>query len=187
MNLEHLLLVGLGNPGSKYAHTRHNIGFMIVDELAKDYNISWKDEKKYFYQKFKQETLTLHFLKPMEYMNLSGNAVAEILNLYKISVNNVLVVHDEIDFPFGKIKLKVNGGHAGHNGLKDIIQKISSNAFHRLRFGIGRPIDPSVEIAEYVLSQFNEQEQQKLPELIQKSKEKLLGWINNLQKNLNSM
>lgn len=182
MNLDHLLLVGLGNPGKEYVNTRHNIGFMILDEFIKLYNLSWKEEKKYFYQKIKQENFTLHFSKPMEYMNLSGNSVSEILKLYKISVNNLLVVHDEIDFPFGKIKLKFGGGHAGHNGLKDIIQKISSNDFHRLRFGIGRPSNPQIDIADYVLSNFTEQEQEELPQLIQKAKEKLLEWIKNLQK-----
>ncbi len=180
MNLEHFLLVGLGNPGKKYTNTRHNIGFIVLDELLKDYNLSWKEEKKYFYQKIKIENLTLHFLKPMEYMNLSGNAVLEILQLYKIAVKNILVVHDEIDFPFGKMKLKLGGGHAGHNGLKDIIQKISSNDFYRLRFGIGRPENKDIEIADYVLSNFNEQEKQELPKLIQKAKEKLLEWIKNL-------
>ncbi|MCX8000264.1 MAG: aminoacyl-tRNA hydrolase [Leptospiraceae bacterium] len=185
---QQLLLVGLGNPGPKYQNTRHNIGFMIIDELAKEFGISWKDEKKYQHQKLKlNENINIHFLKPMEYMNLSGSAVVSIINLYKISANNVLVIHDEIDFVFGKIKLKFGGGHAGHNGLKDIIQKLGTNDFHRLRFGVGRPENSFIDVADFVLSPFKEQEKLELPKLIQISKDKILGWIKDSQKKLTSI
>lgn len=182
-----LLIVGLGNPGDQYKNTRHNIGFMILDELAKELNFSFKEHKGCEYQKLKfDDDFRLHFLKPMEYMNLSGNLVAVISNLYKIPVNNILVVHDEIDFVFGKLKLKFGGGHAGHNGLKSIIEKLGSNEFYRLRFGVGRPENPQVEISDFVLGNFTETEKLQLPKLMQTAKEKIQTWIRESQRKLKS-
>ncbi|MDZ4725750.1 MAG: aminoacyl-tRNA hydrolase [Leptospira sp.] len=175
--MEHLLIVGLGNPGSRYQNNRHNIGFMIVDELISKFSLSWKDTKKYEESSTNFESLKVHFLKPKEYMNLSGNAVGLIAKTYKIPAKQILVVQDEVDIPFGKIKNKIGGGTAGHNGLKDIVEKIGSSDFHRLRFGVGKPEKGQMEVADFVLQNFNDEERQKLGDFIQESVKKCEDWI----------
>jgi len=176
--LDNFLIVGLGNPGPKYELTRHNIGFLLLDAFAMKNKVPLIDEKKFIYGKLKNEQQNIYLLKPQEYMNLSGKAVSEFVNKYKISLDKVLVLHDELDFPFSKIKLKSGGGHAGHNGLKDIISKINSKDFHRLRFGIGRPTSPNIDISDYVLSKFSQEEKKLLPELIKTSIGFIEEWLN---------
>ncbi|MCB1141775.1 MAG: aminoacyl-tRNA hydrolase [Leptospiraceae bacterium] len=172
-----LLIVGLGNPGSKYESTRHNIGFQILDQFAKSNGQTLQEDKKQAQTKFSFEESTLHLLKPLEYMNLSGGAVSRVKNLYKLDPENILILHDEIDFPFGKIKRKLGGGHAGHNGLRDIIDRIGSKNFYRLRFGVGKPSHPDFEVADYVLSGFFNEEKQALPNLIRDSIAVIEYWI----------
>lgn len=174
---KHLLIVGLGNPGTKYQRTRHNIGFLILDALAAHFSLSFKEDKKFAIVKHQTQGVQIHLLKPLEYMNLSGKAVSSIVNLYKIPPEKILVLHDEIDFPFTKIKQKIGGGHAGHNGLRDIIEKMGSNAFHRLRFGVGRPTLPEMDVADYVLNNFTEPERENLPVLIKQSLGIIEEWI----------
>lgn len=172
-----LLLVGLGNPGPKYESTRHNIGFTVVEKFAKDRSLSFQSDKKQSETKYQEDSTTIHILKPLEFMNLSGGAVARVKNLYKIPPENILIVHDEIDFPFGKLKRKLGGGHAGHNGLRDIIDRIGSNQFFRLRFGVGKPNHPDFEVADYVLSSFFSEEKNQLPKLLDDSIAILENWI----------
>lgn len=173
----HFLIVGLGNPGSRYKDTRHNIGFMILDSYAESEGCVWLENKKY------SETIKLlpdckvHLLKPLEYMNLSGKAVQSVAQLFKIPPSNILIVQDEVDLPFGKIKNKIGGGTAGHNGLKDIVAKIGSSDFHRLRFGVGKPEKGGIEVADFVLQKFTSEEEKELPRLIQDSKSKIEEWI----------
>ncbi|MDF3819427.1 aminoacyl-tRNA hydrolase [Leptospira sp. 96542] len=173
----HFLIVGLGNPGSKYQNTRHNIGFMIVDVLAEKMGIGFKDVKKYMETSENTDKYKVHLLKPMEFMNLSGKAVQTIAAMYKIPPEQILVVQDEVDIPFGKIKNKIGGGTAGHNGLKDIVAKIGSQNFHRLRFGVGKPEKGGMEVADFVLQNFNAEEKEKLPELIKESILKIEDWL----------
>jgi PTH1 family peptidyl-tRNA hydrolase len=154
-----MLLVGLGNPGPKYAQTRHNIGFMVIDELVKRYNsqkISAPCNGELF--KFSNHYL----LKPLTFMNLSGEAIIAVKNFYKI--DEVVVIHDDLDLPFGAIRFKRGGGHGGHNGLKSTDEKITQD-YVRIRMGIGKP-EHKGEVATYVLSDFSQKEKEHLSEWI---------------------
>ncbi len=173
----HFLIVGLGNPGTRYKDTRHNIGFRILDSFAESAGYIWSENKKYSESVKVLSDCKVHLLKPLEYMNLSGKAVQSITQLFKIPPENILVVQDEVDLPFGKIKNKIGGGTAGHNGLKDIVAKIGSSDFHRLRFGVGKPEKGGMEVADFVLQRFTTEEEKELPRLIQDSKSKVEEWI----------
>ncbi|MCG6148501.1 aminoacyl-tRNA hydrolase [Leptospira levettii] len=173
----HFLIVGLGNPGDKYKNTRHNIGFMILDVLASEFGVSFKDAKKYAETTHTWEGDKIHLLKPLEFMNLSGKATQTLANLYKIPPSQILVVQDEVDLPLGKIKNKIGGGTAGHNGLKDIVAKLGSQEFHRLRFGVGKPEKGGMEVADFVLQNFNAEEKTQLQALIKDSVSKIEDWI----------
>jgi PTH1 family peptidyl-tRNA hydrolase len=146
------LIVGLGNPGPKYEQTRHNVGFAFVDALARSLGASLRPEAKFHGDvgKTRLGGHELWLLKPMTYMNRSGQAVAALANFYKLPPQSVLVVHDELDIPAGQLRLKQGGGHGGHNGLRDIIQQLGSREFLRLRIGIDHPGD-SREVTNYVL------------------------------------
>ncbi|HHH48386.1 MAG TPA: aminoacyl-tRNA hydrolase [Gammaproteobacteria bacterium] len=146
------LIVGLGNPGPKYAQTRHNVGFLFVEELARSQGATFRPEAK-----FHGEVCKLHLgdhelwlLKPMTFMNRSGQAVAALARFYKIPPEAILVVHDELDIPAGQLRLKLGGGHGGHNGLRDIISQLGSREFLRLRIGIDHP-GAAREVTNYVL------------------------------------
>ena len=151
------LVVGLGNPGSKYESTRHNAGFWFVDALARDQRVSLSPDRKFFgdVAKLKGETGSdCWLLKPQTFMNRSGQAVGALANFFQISPAQILVVHDELDLGPGEVKLKVGGGVAGHNGLKDIREKLGTADFWRLRVGIGHPREQSMseqEVVDYVL------------------------------------
>jgi len=147
------LIVGLGNPGREYETTRHNAGFRWVDEFARAQNINFKNESKFHGlvvrgQLHGREVL---LLKPQTFMNVSGRAVGALAQFYKIAPAEILVVHDELDLPPGVARLKVGGGHGGHNGLKDIIAHLGSKDFWRLRLGIGHP-GQGADVAGFVLN-----------------------------------
>jgi PTH1 family peptidyl-tRNA hydrolase len=137
------LVAGLGNPGSRHAGTRHNAGFWFVDRLARARGATFMNDAKLFGQlaRLKSDGRDLHLFKPQTYMNESGRAIQSIMAYYKILPAEMLVVHDEIDLPPGVVRLKRGGGHAGHNGLRDIIDRIGSRDFNRLRIGVGHPGD----------------------------------------------
>lgn len=146
------LIVGLGNPGSEYEHTRHNIGFDFIDELAYTLKTNFKPEKKYFGYVAKT-TLTdgeLWLLKPTTYMNKSGTSVQALTKFYKIKPEEILIVHDELDIPCGQVRFKKGGSNGGHNGLKDIQSWLGTADFYRLRIGIDHPGDRNLVI-NYVL------------------------------------
>jgi len=152
-----MLIVGLGNPGPAYEHNRHNIGFMVTNELISRYkaqNISSSSSFKGELFKFCEH----FFLKPLTYMNLSGESIQAVKNFYKIK--QVIVIHDDLDLPFGTLRFKFGGGHGGHNGLKSADEKISRE-YIRVRLGIGKP-EHKGEVASYVLSDFNTLEQKHL-------------------------
>ncbi len=157
LSLMHLL-VGLGNIGKEYEFTRHNFGFLLLDQIIKDYHLSFQ-AKKLKSEIFSGEINGKKILaiKPQTFMNLSGQAVLEVINFFKIKPENILVMHDEVDFPLGKIKTKIGGGSAGHNGLKSIDQAIGEN-YLRLRLGVGRPENKNYSTADYVLGNFSEEE-----------------------------
>ena len=179
MESKKLLLVGLGNPGSKYFSNRHNIGFRMVDDLMEKKNISFDHGKDCASSKFQTNSGIIYVLKPLEFMNLSGGCVQKIISKFKILSKDIMVLHDELDFPFGTIKIKFSGGHAGHNGLRNIIDTIGSKDFYRIRFGIGRPENKNYPIADYVLNNFSSEEEEKMNEYFAISYQLIQNWIND--------
>ena len=158
------LIVGLANPGAKYEGTRHNAGEWLVNELARMYNTSLKEEAKYFGKVAKINTAQgeVRLLVPTTFMNLSGKAVGALTNFYRIKPEEILVAHDELDLPPGVAKIKQGGGHGGHNGLKDIIASLgNNNNFYRVRIGIGHPGHKDL-VAGYVLGKPAPQDQEKI-------------------------
>lgn len=154
------LIVGLGNPGSEYNNTRHNIGFEMLDRYTSSKNINLSNEKfKGLFTKVDVNGTNVIFAKPMTYMNLSGNFIRDIINFYKIELNNVLVIYDDMDLPLGKIRLKDNGSAGGHNGIKSIIDCLGTEKFKRLKCGIGRPSNKNIPIPDHVLGKFSSEEQ----------------------------
>ncbi|MDY0272036.1 MAG: aminoacyl-tRNA hydrolase [Advenella sp.] len=155
MSLSIRLIVGLGNPGGQYEATRHNAGFWLADHIADDLNASFKPESAFFGQvaKAKYQGTNVFLLKPATYMNRSGQAVSALARFYKIEPEEILVLHDELDLPPGQVKLKKGGGHAGHNGLRDIQSALGGPNFWRLRLGIGHPrtMGLAQNVADYVL------------------------------------
>lgn len=151
------LIVGLGNPGPKYVGNRHNIGFLVVDHLADDLGVSFREKFKGEVGKGRLRTEDVVLLKPMTFMNLSGESVQKAMAFYKIPLENVIVVHDELDLDEGTIRIKQGGGTAGHNGLKSIVQHCGGPDFVRIRYGVGRPRGGQAT-ANYVLSDFNADE-----------------------------
>ncbi|MFC1669112.1 aminoacyl-tRNA hydrolase [Spirochaetota bacterium] len=157
----------LGNPEKRYAKTRHNIGFILGEFMAGDLGITLN--KKMFSSitgTGKHYGIDLMMLFPQTYMNSSGDAVAQALGYYKEEPQNLIVIHDEIELPFGEFRTKFGGGHKGHNGLRSIISRIGTADFHRIRFGVGRPDNPNMEVADYVLSNFSKEEIDKVKELL---------------------
>jgi peptidyl-tRNA hydrolase, PTH1 family len=147
------LIVGLGNPGRQYEKTRHNAGFLFLDTVAQKLGCTWSKESR-FQGLFAESSLAngkVMLLKPDTFMNRSGQSVGKIARYYKLLPEEILVVHDELDFNPGVVKLKKDGGHAGHNGLRDIIAHLGSKEFYRLRIGIGRPAAGKV-VTDFVLS-----------------------------------
>ena len=145
------LIVGLGNPGDEYAHTRHNAGFDTVDSLANELGVRyWKTEGGALVGKVSWHDFDLILAKPQSYMNTSGGPVSKIAAAYKIAPEEILVIHDELDIPNGDVRVKVGGGHGGHNGLRSIHDKLGSNAYARVRVGIDHPPGRK-PVADYVL------------------------------------
>ena len=146
------VIVGLGNPGAKYTETRHNAGFWFVEEVARKYPVTFRQEKKFHGEvaKISLKGNDIWLLKPDTFMNRSGLAVKSLLSFYRITAEQLLVAHDEIDLPPGTTKLKTGGGHGGHNGLRDIISQLGTKDFHRLRIGVGHPGSKDL-VVDYVL------------------------------------
>lgn len=162
------LIVGLGNIGPEYADTRHNIGFMVLDELAKQEGAKFSNMRLAYYTEVSHKGRMLHLIKPTTYMNLSGKAVSYWMKELKIPIENVLVVVDDIAIPLGSVKIKPKGSAAGHNGLKNIELLLGSNNYPRLKFGVSDNY-PKGRQVDYVLSGFDRDELLELPALIDKS------------------
>lgn len=162
------LIVGLGNIGPEYADTRHNIGFMILDELVKQENEKFHHMRLAYYTEVSHKGRTLHLIKPTTYMNLSGKALSYWMKELRIPIENVLVLVDDLALPLGTLRLKPQGSAAGHNGLKNIEQVLGNNQYARLRFGIGDNF-PKGRQVDYVLSGFDHDEVPELPGLIDRS------------------
>jgi PTH1 family peptidyl-tRNA hydrolase len=169
------LVVGLGNPGPKYAKNRHNVGFMVVDDLADQVvpSATFRDQFKGQFASITEppgeRSCGRHLLlKPQTYMNRSGESVAAAAAYNRTPVDRIIVVHDEIDFDFGRVAIKVGGGHGGHNGLRDIEQKLSSRSFIRVRLGVGRPVHG--EVSDWVLSNFAGEDASFVPDMIERAR-----------------
>lgn len=169
------MLVGLGNPGKEYAQTKHNVGFMVIDAIADELNVtvekkqcqaltqivSWNEEK-------------ILLVKPQTYMNLSGQAVMELLHYYNDRIDDILVIHDDLDLPPGQLRFKQGGGAGGHNGIKNIIAHLNSNDFDRLKIGIGRG---KYDTKDYVLTPFNGTDQKQIKEAIVTAVDAVKTWL----------
>lgn len=164
------LIVGLGNPGNQYSLTRHNIGFMAIDYLVKGFgNPPVKNQFKAEIFQAKIGEHPVIFCKPQTFMNLSGESVQPLMGFYKIPMDHLIVLHDEIDQPFGQMKIQKNRGHGGHNGIKSISGLLGSADYIRLRLGVGRPENPNIPVADYVLNKFNPDEFEKMPDFLNRS------------------
>jgi len=159
------LIIGLGNPGPKYQWTRHNAGFMVLDRLSRVMGVAVA--KKSFsglYGEGGWHGDRLLLLKPQTFMNLSGRSAAEALRFHKLTLADLIVIHDELDIPFGRVKIKEGGGHGGHNGLRSLMQELGGGGFVRVRIGVGRPVHG--DAADYVLANFPPTEMASLPILL---------------------
>jgi PTH1 family peptidyl-tRNA hydrolase len=169
------LVVGLGNPGERYQDTRHNIGFKIVDDVARRLDASMHHKGKSMVAELSHAGEKIVLLKPLTFMNLSGEAVSEAVRYWQCPVENVLVIHDDLDLPFGRLRLRLKGGHGGHNGLRSILTHLGQEQFKRLKVGIGRPEDG--DVTRYVLAPFSPLEQNKLADVIQLAGEAVSQYI----------
>lgn len=164
------LIVGLGNPGKEYAGTRHNAGAWLVERFAAARGIAMRKEAKYFGMAGRDDASGVWLLVPTTFMNLSGKSVASLAGFYKFAANEILVAHDELDFLPGVVKMKLGGGVAGHNGLKDISAQLGSNDYWRLRLGIGHPGDRDA-VADYVLTKPAPLDREAIEESIERAQE----------------
>jgi len=172
------LIAGLGNPGKKFKDTRHNIGFMVIDELLRRNN--WKLNKTKFNGKYAMEALNgekVILLEPQTYMNLSGESIRPLMDYYDLGIEDVLVIYDDLDLSAGKIRLRQKGGHGGHNGVKSTINHLGTKEFKRIRLGIDKP-EPPVTVINYVLGTFSKEQQTAVQEGVEKAADACEAWMN---------
>jgi PTH1 family peptidyl-tRNA hydrolase len=161
------LIVGLGNPGNKYALTRHNVGFMTVDSFHTSVQgPAWSNEHQALVSKFKLDGQQIILAKPQTFMNNSGQAVRALVDYYKVDMTHLLIVQDEIDLPFAQLRFHKNRGHGGNNGIRSISEHMGTPDYARLKVGVGRPPVPQMNVADYVLQNFSQEEQSKMPDLL---------------------
>lgn len=170
------LVVGLGNIGTEYENTRHNIGFNILDFIASKESFSFSTEKLGDVATFKYKGRSILFLKPSTYMNLSGKAVKYWMDKEKVPLENVLVITDDINLPFGTLRLKGKGSDGGHNGLKNIQSVLATTTYPRFRFGVGADFGKGKQI-DYVLGEWNSEEQSLMPERLEQSKNSVFSFV----------
>ena len=165
------VIAGLGNPEPRYARNRHNVGFDVVSAFAEKVGADpWRSKFHGEFSRCRASNQDVLLVRPMTYMNDSGRSVQAVLSFFRVPISELIVVHDELDLPFGTLRLKPGGGHAGHNGLRSIIQYLGSSDFARLRMGIGKPPPGfSGEMADYVLSDFSAEQRAELPEVVDKA------------------
>ncbi len=169
------VIIGLGNVGDKYTSTKHNIGFLVLDAFAKQNNITFKKERKFKGEVAKYKDTIL--LKPHTFMNLSGESLQPVLNFYNIEIEDILVIYDDLDLPFTKIRLRETGSSGGHNGIKSIISHIRTQEFKRLKIGIDK--NPLYETKDYVLSKLTKKELEKLDQLYNYTNNLIEDFVSN--------
>ena len=150
------LIVGLGNPGEKYQKSRHNVGFILLDKFAADNNLNWRKVERFNSEVADYSNGLL--IKPQTFMNNSGDAVSKLVNFYKISLNDLIIIHDDVDLPLGAIKKQKGKNSAGHHGVENIIEELGTKDFWRIRVGIGKPEDKNIPVDEWVLQDFGKNE-----------------------------
>ncbi len=176
------IIVGLGNPGSKYAITRHNIWFLVVDELIQAYDgteLLMQKKHNAFISTGMMGKYQVLFVKPQTFMNKSGSTIQSLLNFYKLDTQDVLVIHDDIDHMFGKIKLKFAWSHGGHNGIRDTIEKLWWQKFRRLKLGVGRP-SGKIDVSDYVLGNMKQDELDHWADSMRDIKDQVEQWLKNV-------
>lgn len=174
--MKKFLIVGLGNIGETYHNTRHNIGFKILDQLADEENFSFEESKLGAISSFKHKGKSVLCLKPATFMNLSGKAVRYWMEKENIALENILIITDDINLPFGTLRLKGKGSDGGHNGLKSLQQVLQTTSYHRFRFGVGADFGKGKQV-DYVLGQWNAEETNKLPERLKKSTDLIRSFV----------
>lgn len=183
------LIIGLGNPGNQYAKTRHNIGFIIIGHLAEELGI--KVDKVKFKSIIGEGfigTEKVVLAKPQTFMNLSGEAVLDMVQWYKVEPEDILVIYDDMDLPAGRLRLRTQGSAGGHNGMKSIIYLIQSDKFPRLRVGIGRPENRNIETVNFVLGRFGDEEGEVMTQAVKKASEAIVRAIENgVEKTMNEV
>ena len=169
------MIIGLGNPGKEYAQTKHNVGFMVIDAIADELNVTVeKRQCQAFTQVTAWDGEKILLVKPQTYMNLSGQSVMELLNYYKDKIDDLLVIHDDLDLPPGQLRFKQGGGAGGHNGIKNIIAHLNSNDFDRLKIGIGRGKN---DTKDYVLTAFSGNDKKMIEDAVRLSVEAVHAWL----------
>jgi PTH1 family peptidyl-tRNA hydrolase len=170
------LLVGLGNPDARYQKNRHNVGFRVADLLAERAGLALAPRFDGLFAKGALERLPVAILKPMTFMNRSGESVRAAASFFKLPPEDVVVVHDELDLEFGRLQIKKGGGHAGHNGLRSIAEDLGGQEFVRVRVGVGRP-PPERDASSHVLSDFSQEEERALEELLQRATDAVVAMV----------
>lgn len=171
------LIVGLGNPGREYELTRHNIGFMAIDELSRRWNIPLNEQKfKGLFGAGFVNGEKVILLKPLTYMNLSGESIRPLMDYYKIDIEDFIVMYDDLDMPVGKLRLRMKGSAGGHNGVKSTIAHLGTQEFQRIRMGIDRPKN-GMKVVDYVLGRFTADEMPEVKQAIEKSADACEGWL----------
>jgi peptidyl-tRNA hydrolase, PTH1 family len=170
-------IVGLGNPGKQYAHTRHNIGFEVIDTLSRQLGISL-DQSKFngLYGIGFHEGKKVLLLKPLTYMNLSGESIRAVIDYYQIDLEDLLVIYDDLDLPVGKVRLRQKGSPGGHNGIKSTVAHLGTQQFNRIRIGIDRP-QTGMSVPDYVLGRFQQEEKAFTLEAVKKSADACVSWL----------
>lgn len=172
------IIVGLGNPGRKYEKTRHNVGFLVMDELLKQLNVSLdKDKFNALYTIYNHQGEKIYLVKPQTYMNNSGEAVLPLMKFYKLNIDDLIVVHDDLDLPVGKIRLRKNGSCGGQNGMRSIIDLLGSKEIKRIRIGIGK--DLQIDTIDYVLGKIPLEERKIYKKTISKAAKAIIYAFDN--------
>ena len=171
------LIVGLGNPGNEYQNTRHNMGFMVIDKIMDELRINFtKNKHKGIYTQTKIKGEDVIILKPLTYMNLSGESIKEVMSYYKIDIQDILVIYDDMDTNVGGIRLRLSGSAGGHNGIKSIIKLLGSESFKRIRVGVGK--DPNIDVVNYVLGKPKKEDLPKIEEALTKAMKASIDFVN---------
>lgn len=169
------LIVGLGNPGKDYKGTRHNVGFMVIDEVAQRHNAVFNKQKGALYAQILVDDEKVILLKPQKYINLSGEVILDFINYYKIDLKDILIISDDLDLAVGSYKLKIKGSSGGHNGLKNIEQNLGTIEYQRLKIGISNNKD--IETRDYVLGEFSKEEKEIIEKVIDKTVDIVIDFV----------